>query len=426
MGSRPKDLQKSAADQRLANVRPAAVLCLLAVTLVACRPSSPLEPIHLIDERGRRALAVPVALPTKLDALIGGQLRLVGASVPARAKPGERLPVTLAFVVEEPLTGAPPRSFVHATAPGAEGHQAQADHELLGGRVPTREWLTGDIVMENFELSVPMDIGVDQLILRAGLYQGDHRWPVTPQAAHDGRDRIEVARVHIDGAPPLQRKVDVPKRRKPIIVDGRLDVTEWAGAATLGPFLPTDGRSTITRKTSVRMQWDEQALWLAFDVEDPDVFTLYAKHDEPLYESEATELFIDADGDRDVYVELQSAADDVHFDAAFAGGSRKNMDKEWNASFETRTVRTPRGYTAEWRVPVAALRDIPAGEPRIGAAWQLNLFRLERIRVASKDGAVAVNAKVARTEASAWSPPLSGDFHNLTRFGTITFVDAIR
>lgn len=411
----------------------AAALAVLAITPLGCRPGPhvPTVPTHVVDERGRRALAEPVTLPTTLDALLDGRLRLVGASVPARAKPGERLSLTLAFLVERELDAAQrPRVFVHAAAPGAELQQAQADHEPVGGKVPPSEWRVGDLVVDGFVLAIPAAIAVDELVVHVGVYQGKDRWPVTPRAAHDGDERVEVGRIHIEGAPPLARKLDVPRRQGPIVVDGLVDEPAWAAAASLAPFLPTDGRSPITRATAARMLWDEEALWLAFDVEDPDVFTVYNERDDPLYESEATELFIDADGDGDVYVELQSAADDVHFDAAFAGGRRQHMDKAWDAPFVTKTVRTARGFTSEWRVPVAALRDIPAGEPRAGASWRINLFRLERIRATAMGSATPPasppNRKVTRTEASAWSPPLSGDFHHLARFGTITFVDGAR
>ena len=58
----------------------------------------------------------------------------------------------------------------------------------------------------------------------------------------------------------------------------------------------------------------------------------------------------------------------------------------------------------------------PAHEPKVGAIWKVNLFRLERIR----DGA---KTRVIKNEASAWSSPLSGDFHNLDRFASITFIE---
>lgn len=400
-----------------------------SLALGACR-GEPVKPTHVLDETGERVeLREPRRWAAVLDAVLegpaGGRLRLVGADVPKSATRGARVPMTLAFVVEGEHAGTEPRVFVHGSAPGAEVNQAGADHDPLRGRVKPVEWRRGDLLVDRFELVVPRGLGVDTLVVYAGLYEraaGEparggkdaDRWRVSPASAHDGRHRVEIGRIHVEGAPRLDVQADVTKRRGPIVVDGVLDEPDWQRAARL-PFQPYDGKSTIERETWARLLWDDEHLWVAFEGEDPDVFTPYANNDDPLYDSEAVEVFIDADGDKDVYVELQAApAKDLRFDAAFAGGRRKNMDRAWNASYETKSVVTPTGFVSEWKIPVRSLKDIPAGEPRPGASWKVNLFRLERVRSGER---------VMRTEASAWSPPLSGDFHNLDRFGAIRFVD---
>jgi hypothetical protein len=222
--------------------------------------------------------------------------------------------------------------------------------------------------------------------------------------------------------PAPDARADIPKRTGPIVLDGVANEADWASAPVM-TFASYDGKSTVTRATSARMLWDDEALYVSFTVDDPDPFTLFTKRDDPIYDSEATEIFIDADGDRDEYVELQSTSNDLHFDASFQGGARQRMNKAWDAAYETKTARTDKGYVSEWRIPVASLRDIPAGEPKVGAQWKINLFRLERIRASLEDvtGKAVHDVRVKKHEASAWSPPLSGDFHTLERFGTITF-----
>ncbi len=207
---------------------------------------------------------------------------------------------------------------------------------------------------------------------------------------------------------------DVHQRQGDITVDGRLDESAWAAATPL-VFSSYDGKPTPVLATGARMLWDAEALWLAFEVTDPDPFTPYSTRDAPLYESEALEIFIDADGDKDVYVELQSAFSNVHFDAAFAGGQRKGMETAYNVDFTTASTATATGYVQEWRIPVGALRDVPGGAIAVGDRWHINLFRLERIRDAAR-------TRVIKTEASAWSPPRVGDFHTLARFGVVHFV----
>ncbi len=209
-------------------------------------------------------------------------------------------------------------------------------------------------------------------------------------------------------APPI---VTVHRAQGAIVVDGVPDEADWQRAAPM-ILRPHLDKGALAWPTTAKMLWAPDALYLAFDAQDDDAFSPYTKRDDPLYESEAYEIFLDADGDKDVYVELQSNAFDVHFDAAFAGGARKNIDRGYDVDFTTKTTVSNGRVLQEWRIPIAALRDVPAGEPKAGAQWKANLFRLERRR---RDG------KVVGAEAGAWSPPLANDFHKLERFGTLRF-----
>lgn len=403
-----------------------APLALALATMLGATACPPAAPPSYVDEKGRHDGAPPTA-PKKLDALFDGQLRLIGADVGERAKPGQRVPVKLFFRVEKPITAQTPAEapgvFVHLSPPRAKP-AAMSKHRIAKETVPPAQWRKGEVIVDSFEVVVPSGVTADTLLVQVGLFvdnaDGRRRFDVTPEDAADTQSRVEIGRLTIqkdkEKAKAAEAAVDVPKRKGAIKLDGVADEADWKTAAVF-TFKPHDGKSImLERKTTARMLWDAEALYLAFDVEDPDAFTVYKKRDDPLYDSEATEIFIDADGDKDEYVELQSAADDVHFDAAFKGGARKNMDKSWNSPFETKTKKTDKGYVQEWRIPVASLKDIPAGEPKPGARWKINMFRLERIR-----GDKALKDKVTKNEASAWSPPLSGDFHTLERFGTITF-----
>lgn len=396
----------------------------LAVTLAAC--SRPAAPTRVVDRGGPLTMTPAEALAgaQALDVPFAEGLRLVGVKVPASVPRGSTLGVTLLWAVEADVSTRKPMVGMHLSAPGAEIIQLMGDHGLLRGGKPA-EWQRGDLLLDMHEVAIPDSLGVDELALWVGLREGQTAWAAKAPSGSvvDKHGRFEVARVKVAGAPSAQVSARIPRARGVITVDGKLDEPDWATAPVLGPFAAWDGRSPITRPTQARMLWTQDALYLAFEGQDPDVHTPYKKHDDPIYESEAVEIFIDADGDQDVYVELQSAPNDITFDAAFAGGRRKNMDTSFEAGHLVKTVvegtvgdwkDEDRGFISEWRIPVAALKDVPAGEPKAGATWKVNLFRLERLR--TKD-------RVSGSEASAWSAPLSGDFHNLARFGTVTFVE---
>lgn len=357
----------------------------------------------------------------KLDALLDGRVRLIGAKGPADLPAGGRGEATLWFKIEGDVFGDP-RVFVHATVPSGEMHHAGFDHAPLTGKSAPTEWKKGDVLVDVFPITAPSMFPADQMELRVGLFEGDQRWEVEPDSAHDGKNRVKALVVKLPGAPPAEAKVVANKRAGAIVVDGKLDEADWAAAEKMGPFISYDGRQKLQFPTTARIVWDETHLYVAFEAADADAHTPYTNEDDPLYESEAVELFVDADGDKDEYVELQAAPNDVHFDAAFKGGRRKGFDTSYDVKYETKTivdgtVNDPsdedRGFVSEWKVPIAELRDVPR-PPQVGDQWKINLFRLERVRR---------NGKVVKNEASAWSSPLSGDFHNLDRFGTLVFGD---
>jgi hypothetical protein len=401
-----------------ANARRAAFLLLVGT---ACARSGP-PPVIRGTSGDRPLTADPAAAATRrLDALLDGRIRLIGARGPTTLRAGERAEVTLWFQVEGDVFGDP-RVFVHGTAPGGELHHASFDHALLGGRSAATEWRTGDVLEDVFPIAAPASFPADKMELRVGLFEGDRRFPVQPAGAHDGKDRVVALAVALQGAPPADAVVNAKKRAGAIVVDGKLSEPDWAQAEKMGPFIAYDGKQKLDFPTTAKIVWDEQYLYVAFEAADADAFTPYTKRDDPLYDSEAVEIFVDADGDKDEYVELQAAPNDLHFDAAFKGGRRKNFETTYDVKYETKTIvdgtvndpsDVDRGFVSEWRIPIAELRDVPR-PPQVGDAWKINLFRLERVRK---------NGRVVKHEASAWSSPLSGDFHNLDRFGTLRFVE---
>ena len=399
-------------------------LCLLLVGVwglmaAGCRPAA-VTPRTLVEGEARRDLApgedpLTSAEVRPLAAYMEGGVRLLGARAAVgeaveavEAKPGDRVDVTLVFLVEQELA-KPPMVFIHAAHPLSEVNQVTADHPLARA-----ELQAGDVVVHRVGFTIPAGMVGGTLVVRVGLYEGNKRFAITSSSVPHEDNRLEVARLPLRGAASADVEMLVKKRAGSIAIDGRLDETAWQGATRSSPFVSWDGKTPVSRSTTARLLWDEQALYVAFEGTDPDPFTPYQRRDDPLYEAEAVEVFIDADGDADVYVELQAAPNDLHFDASFRGGRRRGMDVGFNASFTTKTVHDGDHFVSEWRIPVLELLDIPVGEPRVGARWRINLFRLERIR---SDG------RVVKSEASAWSTPLSGDFHNLGRFGLITFVD---
>ncbi|HNT28564.1 MAG TPA: carbohydrate-binding family 9-like protein, partial [bacterium] len=134
---------------------------------------------------------------------------------------------------------------------------------------------------------------------------------------------------------------------------------------------------------------------------------------------DVVEIFIDANGDRKDYWEMQVSAAGVKFDASFKGGPRKNMDVAWDSGIKyavqvNGTLNKPddadKGWTAEIAIPWKSIADAVNNPPKDGDIWKAYLYRIDR------------NGSGKRPEFSAWVPPYKGDFHYLRFMGDLVFV----
>lgn len=200
-------------------------------------------------------------------------------------------------------------------------------------------------------------------------------------------------------------------------LDGVLEDVAWRSASPVELVQSFDGRRTV-RRTVARLVRDDQALYVAFDCEDPDVWGTYLKRDDPLYGEEVVEIFLDADGDGRTYQELEVSPRNVLFDAYFPArreGMELGYDAQASSAVQVRgtlddRADRDRGWSVELRIPFAALSHVPRSPPGAGDRWRFNLYRLEQLAP-------------GHIEGQAFSPLGVRDFHHLPRFGWLDFVD---
>lgn len=206
-----------------------------------------------------------------------------------------------------------------------------------------------------------------------------------------------------------------PKVAAPPRLDGALDDAAWQAAPWTEPFRFSNRNESPRQRTRARLVWDDTTLYVAFEVEDDEIVTPYERDDDPLYQSEVVELFVDADRDGATYDEIELSPADRLFDARFPA-RRRGMDLAWRSGTR-HAVRVDgtvndatdrdRGWTAELAVPLASLSAVPRLPPQPGDRWRMNLYRLDHGR-----GGV---------QGQAFSPVMANDFHNLPKFGTLVF-----
>ena len=89
----------------------------------------------------------------------------------------------------------------------------------------------------------------------------------------------------------------------------------WREASLISDFMQVDGRTQPTIKTQARLLWDDQALYVAFDCEDRNIWGNYTEHNDPIYDEEIVELFLDPWGHGKKYFEFEISPRGVVFAA---------------------------------------------------------------------------------------------------------------
>jgi len=260
-------------------------------------------------------------------------------------------------------------------------------------------------------LAVPPGTPEFQVLL--GFWHDDQRLPVDQREAQDGQQRMRGPVIG-GGAPPVP-EAHVRKTATPPKIDGVLDDPAWQGATPLTLVDSLDGRPAQLR-TTARLTWDDEALYVAFDSEDPDVWGTFRNRDDPIYTQEAVEIFIDADADGRTYDEIEVSPHNVVFDAYFPA-RRQGMDLSWDSGLQSAVKVNgtiddasdrDKGWTVEMRIPFARLHSVPHVPPQPGDRWRFNLYRLEMPDRKNAQG-------------QAYSPLFVGDFHAVDRFAWLVF-----
>jgi hypothetical protein len=207
-----------------------------------------------------------------------------------------------------------------------------------------------------------------------------------------------------------------------IRIDGILDDPGWRDIPLVGDFILSDGSGPATRQTEARMCWDDDFLYICFKCEDPDVWGTTLNRDDPVWEEEVVEAFIDPDSDLVWYYEFQLSPHNVQTDILIHNptGLRKDLVTDWSWTCEgwLTVVKVDgtldnrrdvdRGWTVEWAIPFKSIPGAPNTPPKDGDTWRMNLYRIDR---------------TPDEEFSCWSPTLEvpPNYHVPSRFGAIIF-----
>lgn len=208
-----------------------------------------------------------------------------------------------------------------------------------------------------------------------------------------------------------------------IKVDGELDEASWKNATETAPFVDISGKGFPAPKflTTAKMLWDDDFLYVAAEMNEPNLQASLTEHDSVIYRENDFEVFLDPDGDGKNYFEIEVNALGTIFDLMLdkpyrVGG---NFFTQWDCPGLKVAVKlvgtlndssdSDRGWTVEMAIPRKALTLNFDNPLQAGKCWRVNFSRVQWLK------------KDEREENWVWSPTGKIDMHMPDRWGYVYF-----
>lgn len=227
-----------------------------------------------------------------------------------------------------------------------------------------------------------------------------------------------------------QRATTPPK------VDGKLDDPVWQLAAWTEDFQDIEGflKPKPRFRTRAKLLWDDTHLYIAAEMEEPNVWGTLTQKDGVIFHDNDFEVFLDPEGSTWPYYEFEMNALNTMWDLMVRHPYRdaeRVAVNGWDcaglrsAVAVQGTLNAPRdqdrGWTVELAIPLASVTELATrgltlppgadgtgrGLPRAGDTWRLNFSRVEW-QTEVKDGKTV---KVKKADGSplpednwVWSP----------------------
>lgn len=138
---------------------------------------------------------------------------------------------------------------------------------------------------------------------------------------------VALVAVPVTGAdaPPV---LYCPRTSAPPAIDGKLDDPAWAGAPVR--YLLRQGALPPLHPCEVRVLWDAEALYVAFDTADQDVRSTLTERDTPVYEDgDAFEVFLLLPGQKPLKVEVETNPTGAFLDILYTETGAFEEKKRW-------------------------------------------------------------------------------------------------
>jgi len=256
---------------------------------------------------------------------------------------------------------------------------------------------------------------------------------VPPGVAHKVANNSQVPlQLLVTSQPPSHNdRTDLPnlylcpRASAALRIDGKLGDPAWLAAPWTEAFIDIEGLSTPAPRyrTRAKMLWDDTYLYIAAELEKPDVTATLTAHDSIIFHDNDFEVFLQPPASVPGYFEFEMNALntgwDLYLDQPYREGGK--ADNSWeipglkSAVAIQGTLNNPKGRDQGWSLELAIpwkafTSRAPVTPPGINDEWRINFSRVEYL-----DGNKT-------PENWVWTPHGVIDMHIPDRWGTIRFV----
>jgi len=201
---------------------------------------------------------------------------------------------------------------------------------------------------------------------------------------------------------------------KPPLIDGDINDAVWQQAAWTDQFQDIEGdlKPHPYLQTQVKMLWDDSCLYIAAQMNEPNVWAYQKHHDDIVFHDNDFEIFISPNNTAHQYFEIEVNALNTIFDLFLNKPYRDggNPLVSWNADGMRSAIKiqgtlndpsdTDKGWTVEMAIPFKALNMANyARMPHEGTVWRINFSRVEW------DTKVVNGKYVKATDSSGYDKP---------------------
>lgn len=228
-----------------------------------------------------------------------------------------------------------------------------------------------------------------------------------------------------------------------IKIDGALDEEDWSKAEWTNNFVDIEGdkKPNPPHRTRVKMLWDQEYLYIAAELDEPNLWSIIEERDAIIYQDNDFEVFLNPVPTSSMYYEFEMNLLNTVWDLMMTkpyrdGGKYMNswhIDGLKSAAKMYGTLNDPSDVDEKWTLEIAFPWKVIQQEnpylifPKEDTRWRINFSRVNW-DLEEKDGEYikTINPKTGKVNSEhnwVWSPQGEIAMHMPEQWGYLHFTE---